>query len=179
MKKYWIIFFVIIFIVVSVAIIHWWKIGSVREVSNEAGEQAEIAESSIIAKNDVIVKDKTVVTNSDTVSKYDTGVVQKITPVKVSPYSGGSYTEEFPKCRLSRKDTVKKNQLLRARITTSAEKISNYEIFWRSNFIVRGQGNSEASFSFREKGPQMITANLTRISDGQVTRVNCPIISVI
>lgn len=179
MKKYWIIFFVIAFIVASVAIIYWWKIGSVQEVSNEAGEQSEITENSTIAKNDVIVKDKTVVTNSDTVSKYDAGVVQKITPVKVSPYTGGSYAEEFPKCRLSRKDTVKKNQLIRARITTSSEKISNYEIFWRSNFIVHGQGNSEASFSFREKGLQIITANLTKISDGQVIRVNCPTISVI
>ncbi len=179
MKKHWIIFFVIAFIVASVAIIYWWKIGSVQEVSSKAGEQPETTESSAIVKNDVIERDKTVVTNSDTVSKYDAGVVQKITPVKISPYTVGSYTEEFPKCRLSRKDTVKKNQLLRARIITTNERISNYEIFWRSNSIVNGQGNSEASFSFREKGPQIITANLTKISDGQVTRVNCPTISVI
>lgn len=192
MKKYFGVLLFVLLIVPSIVLASWWnpftwfdnwnldkKPSAVEEVSNKNKDSLQVQENIVTKDNQIVVKDKITITDTKSIDKYDSQVVQKIVPVNISQTTQSRNTDDFPICRLSKRDTVKKNQLIRARILNKKDDFSNYEIVWRSNFIVKGQGQSEASFSFREIGPKIITANLIRLNGGQVTRVNCPTINVI
>ncbi len=85
------------------------------------------------------------------------------------------------RCSLSRDNTVDRNQLIKATLKDISVGISKYNIVWDSEYLINSKDkeNKEAVFSFNKVGRKVLSATVTRISDGYVFRVDCPEIEVL